>query len=78
MAQRGGTDRRTDEQTYKRKFSPFYRTLSPIGAAAQKEKEEEEEKEEDEEKVEEKDEEKDEKEDKKEYEEKTPHLLQYW
>ena len=33
LAQRGGrTDKRTDE----RKISPFYRTSSPIGAAAQK------------------------------------------
>ena len=31
MAQRG---ERTDERTYGRKISPFYRTLSPIGAAA--------------------------------------------
>ena len=31
MAQRG---ERTDKQTNKRKISPFYRTSSPIGAAA--------------------------------------------
>ena len=35
MAQRGG-DGRTYERTYGQKISPFYRTLSPIGAAAQK------------------------------------------
>ena len=35
---RGGTD----EQMDRRKISLFYRTLSPIGAAAQKEEEEEE------------------------------------
>ena len=34
MAQRGGMDGRTDELTNGRKISPFYRTLSPIGAAA--------------------------------------------
>ena len=38
MAQRGGTDGRTDgrsdQRTYGRKISPFYRTSSPIGAAA--------------------------------------------
>ena len=35
MAQRGGrTDRRTDGRTDGRKIAPFYRTLSPIGAAA--------------------------------------------
>ena len=33
MAQRGG-DGRTYERTYGQKISPFYRTLSPIGAAA--------------------------------------------
>ena len=34
---RGGrTDGRTDGRTYGRKISPFYRTSSPIGAAAQK------------------------------------------
>ena len=27
---------RTDVRTYGRNFSPFYRTLSPVGAAAQK------------------------------------------
>ena len=35
---RGGTDERTDERmderTNERKISPFYRTSSPIGAAA--------------------------------------------
>ena len=31
----GGTDGWTDKQN----FSPFYRTLSPVGAAAQKERE---------------------------------------
>ena len=30
----GGMDGRTDERTNGRKISPFYRTLSPIGAAA--------------------------------------------
>ena len=30
------TDERTDKRTDKRKISPLYRTLSPIGAAAQK------------------------------------------
>ena len=30
----GGTDGRTDEHTDGRKISPFYRTLSPIRAAA--------------------------------------------
>ena len=39
MAQRGGrtngrTNGRTDGRTYVRKISPFYRTSSPIGAAA--------------------------------------------
>ena len=35
MAQRGGrTDGRTYGRTYVRKISPFYRTSSPIGAAA--------------------------------------------
>ena len=33
---RGGTDEQMNEQTNERKISPFYRTLSPIGAAAQK------------------------------------------
>ena len=32
----GGTNGRTDGRTNKQKISPFYRTLSPIGAAAQK------------------------------------------
>ena len=32
----GGTDGRMDKRTDGRKISPFYRTLSPIGAAAQK------------------------------------------
>ena len=32
----GGTDVRTDGRTYIRNFSPFYRTSSPVGAAAQK------------------------------------------
>ena len=37
MAQRGGrTDERMYERTDGRKISPFYRTSSPIGAAAQK------------------------------------------
>ena len=37
MAQRGGrTDVRTNGRTDERKISPFYRTSSPIGAAAQK------------------------------------------
>ena len=31
---RGGTDRQTNRQTDIQKISPFYRTLSPIGAAA--------------------------------------------
>ena len=30
----GWMDGQTDEQTNERKISPFYRTLSPIGAAA--------------------------------------------
>ena len=30
----GGTNGRTDGRTNKQKISPFYRTLSPIGAAA--------------------------------------------
>ena len=30
----GGTDGRTDKRTDERKISPFYRTSSPIGAAA--------------------------------------------
>ena len=30
------TDGRTDGRTDVRNFSPFYRTLSPVGAAAQK------------------------------------------
>ena len=30
----GGTDKHTDGQTDKWKISPFYRTLSPIGATA--------------------------------------------
>ena len=30
----GGTDKRTNERMDGRKISPFYRTLSPIGAAA--------------------------------------------
>ena len=30
----GGTDGHTDGRTNKQKISPFYRTLSPIGAAA--------------------------------------------
>ena len=35
MAQRGGrTDVQTDGQTNGQKISPFYRTSSPIGAAA--------------------------------------------
>ena len=32
----GGADGRTDGRTDGRNFSPFYRTSSPIGAAAQK------------------------------------------
>merc|ERR1712212_1269277 len=32
----GGMYERTYERTYGRKISPFYRTSSPIGAAAQK------------------------------------------
>ena len=38
MAQRGDvrTNERTNKRTNGRKISPFYRTSSPIGAAAQK------------------------------------------
>ena len=32
----GGMDRRTDKWTDRQKIFPFYRTLSPIGATAQK------------------------------------------
>ena len=34
MAQRGGGDGQTDGRTDEWKISPFYRTSSPIGAAA--------------------------------------------
>ena len=37
----GHTDGRTDGRMDGQKISPFYRTLSPIGAAAQKEKDRE-------------------------------------
>ena len=35
-ASRGGTDEQTNEGTDGQKISPFYRTSSPTGAAAQK------------------------------------------